>query len=243
MSESMNAKIKKLLNLAERAGTPGEAEAASRMAERLMLKWGIDEAVIRSMDDGAKPETIVVKYTSTFPTTLIKPRMGIAYSVVLGMGNMKAWISGSTMAVMGFESDVDRALMFIPSIIIQGDHAMAHWWKSYEYRTTLTAAESKRAKRAFLSSFGSEVKRRLVSMRAEEVEVSEANTTVSTALVLRDRAKAVEDQFNERFADGMRKGRSLKGSAHGGAAGREAGARANLGGKAVGGSPRGVLGG
>lgn len=241
MSDSMNEKIKKLLRLAERAGTPAEAETASRMAERLMLKWGIEEAMLGDLAE--KQEAIVTKHTQKFPKTFEKPRGSIANSVILGFGNMKAWWAwDNTMVVMGFESDVDRALLFIPSILVQADHALANWWKDYPLRSSLTAAEAKRAKRNFLFAFGSEVRRRLTEMRAEEVAVSDETAIKSTALVLLDRGKLVDAEYDAKHAAGMRRPKSLKGSLHGGAAGREAGARANLGGGTLGTGIRGSLG-
>lgn len=241
MSESMNEKIRKLLRLAERAATPGEAEAATRAAERLMTKWGIEQAMLG--DTAEKQEAIVTKYTAPFPKAFIKPRGAIANGVVIGMGNMKAWLSGfdNSMGVMGFESDVDRALAYIPSILLQADHALNHWWRSYDYRTILSAAEAKRAKRNFLFAFGSEVRRRLEEMRREEVVVSDETATKSTALVLADRGALVEQEFQATMAAGMRQGRAVKGSRHGLSEGRAAGARARLGGDALGGSSRGEL--
>jgi hypothetical protein len=240
MSESMNAKIQKLLRLAERAGTPAEAENASRAAERLMLKWGIEEAMLRStMGGDEKPEAIVTKYTTPYAKAFIKPRHHIAASVVKGMGNMRVWISGTSIVIMGFESDVDRALTLIPSLTIQADHAVAAWWRSYEMRSALSAAEAKRAKRNFLFAFGNEVKRRLTEMRDEEVAATTNST--STALVLRDRDALVQEEY-QAIANRLRAGRSVKGSLHGSAAGREAGSRATLGGASLGSGARGALG-
>lgn len=244
MSESMNEKIKKLLRLAERAGTEHEAESARLAAMRLMTKWGIEEAMLGDLAE--KQEAIVTKFTAPFPMTLIKPRTAIAGNVVRGMGNMRIWISGQLVAVMGFESDVDRALAFIPSILIQADNECARWWKSYPGRSGMSAAEAKKAKRTFLFAFGAVVQTRLIEMRNEEIVESDKSSTKSTALVLLDRDKLVEQEFQDKIAGRLKKARPLKGSVHGAAAsasGREAGQRARLGGQALGGSSRGVLGG
>lgn len=240
MSESMNEKIKKLLRLAERAGTEHEAETARLAAMRLMTKWGIEAAMLGDLEE--KQEQIVTRFTAPFPKAFIKPRTSIAGCVVKGMGNMQIWISGNLVAVMGFESDVDRALTFIPSVLIQADHEVSRWWKSYELREHLTAAEAKRAKRSFLFAFGNEVQRRLAEMRREEVAASEQETGKSTALVLRDRGAMVAEKFTAEVAGNLRSARSVKGSFHGGAAGREAGARARLGGQSLGTGVKGSLG-
>lgn len=241
MSESMNEKIKKLLRLAERAGTPAEAESARAMAMRLMTKWGIEQAMLGDLEE--KPEAIVTKFTAPFPKAYIKPRTSVAASVVRGMGNMKVYISGPLVAVMGFESDVDRALMFIPSILTQADHECGMWWKTYPLAKSMSAAEAKRAKRNFLFAFAIEVQRRLTEMRQEEVAAAKDDGPKTTALVLRDRGALVEEEFNRTVAGNLRNARSVKGSAHGSAEGRAAGQRARLGGDALGGGSRGVLGG
>lgn len=241
MKESMNEKIAKLLRLAERAGTPAEAEAASRAAERLMTKWGIDEAMLRSnLGENSKPESIVTKGTAPFPKLFVKPRTHLACAVVHGMGNMKPylnpqWDGTVIVKVVGWESDVDRALQFIPSIVLQADHAMAHWWKSEPYHKVLTAAQAKNAKRQFLFGFAAVVKQRLEEMRQEEVDKQPGS-----ALVLYDRGKLVDEEYNKLS---LKKGRGVRaGSVLGGAEGRAAGARANLGGPSIGGS-RKALGG
>lgn len=238
MSESMNEKIKKLLRLAERAGTAEEGEAARAAAMRLMTKWGIEEAMLGDLAE--KQEQIVTKFTAPFPATFIKPRTAIAGNVVRGMGNMRIWISGNLVAIMGFESDVDRALIMIPSILIQADNDVRRWWKEYPLRPGMSAGETKRAKRNFLFAFGTEVQRRLIEMRTEEVAAT--SNAAGTALVLRDRDALVEEQFNDQIAGRLKKPRQLKGSSHGFAAGAEAGRRARLGGDALGSGSQGALG-
>jgi hypothetical protein len=240
MSESMNQKIKKLLTLAERAGTKEEGEAARAAAMRLMTKWGIEEAMLGDISD--KREEIVVKFTAPYPKLFIKARQAVTGCIIRGMGSMRIWVSGNTVAVMGYESDVDRALMFIPSILVQADHELARWWKSYEFRQQLSGGEALRARRNFLFAFGREVETRLTAMRKEEIKESDKVQSKSTALVLRDRDAEVGDAFDERMGGKLRKSRGLKGSAHGTAAGQAAGRRARLGGDSIGGGPRGVIG-
>lgn len=245
MAESMNQKIEKLLRLAERAGTPEEAETASRMAERLMTKWGIEEAVLRAnMGEDAKPEQIVTKYGPLLSHILLKARVSVMSAVFKGMGNMKVWRTSANgkqgmVVVMGFESDVDRAMTLANSLLLQADHACAHWSKHDPLYKALSSSQKLYARRQFLFGFANEVERRLTEMRTEETDAT--SDSKSTALVLRDRGKEVDDYFDSHGPQ-LRAGRSLKGGLTGGAAGRAAGARANLGGSALGGSARGVLG-
>lgn len=256
MSESLNQKIAKLLRLAERAGTPEEAESASRMAEKLMLKWGIEEATIRANMGDAKPEEIVIKRIP-FPHLFVKARTGVAHSIVRGMGNLKSWnyigavidgkadAKGYTIAIMGFESDVDRAITLINSLVLQADHSLAQWWKEYRRGPGkgMKASEQFRAKRQFLMSFGHAVQMRLSEMRAEVVqeEMAKAQGSTSTEVALLDRGAAVEKEYQDKYASGMKAGRGVKGSWAGSAEGRAAGQRANLGQRGLGG-PRGAIG-
>lgn len=244
MADSMNEKIQKLLRLAERAGTPEEAETASRMAERLMTKWGIEEAVLRAgMGENAKPEAIVTKYGPMLSHILVKARISIMAGVVKGMGNMHTYQVNNgkrgMLAVVGYESDVDRALVLAQSLLLQADHAVHHWSRHDETYKMLTGSQRLYAKRQFLFGFASEVERRLTEMRTEETAATE--DVKSTALVLRDRGKEVADWFDNNGPT-LRAGRRLRGGLTGGAAGREAGSRATLGGSALGGGARGVLG-
>lgn len=244
MSESMNQKIQKLLRLAERAGTPEEAETASKMAERLMTKWGIEEAVLRaSMGEDAKPEAIVTKYGPLLSHILVKARVAVMSGVVKGMGNMKVWRTTvgkqGMVVIMGYESDVDRALVLAESLLLQADHACAYWAKHDPVALMLKGNQLLYAKRQFLFGFANEVQRRLTEMRTEETAAT--TDSKSTALVLRDRGKEVDDYFDSHGPQ-LRTGRSLKGGLTGGEAGREAGRRATLGGTALGGSARGVIG-
>lgn len=244
MSDSLEQKIAKLLAKAERTDNAHEAEAFSRAAERLMLKWSIDEAVIRSrMGADQKPESIVTKNVGPFPKLFVKARTGVAACVVNGMGNMKVYLTTHsdgqvTVRIMGFESDVDRAIILVNSIVLQADSAMRSWWKDYPMRKAMKSSDALKARRQFLFSFGLAVQARLKEMRAEEVQVS-AKKEPGTELVLMDRGQQVDAEFNKLR---LRRGRGVKGSAYGAAEGHAAGQRANLGARGLGGS-RGAIGG
>lgn len=245
-AQSMEERIKKLLRLAEHPNTPGpEAELAAKQAERLMLRWGIERAKLEATLDDNQRESIVTKMTDPFPKQFIRARMSLANCVVLGMGNLKMWRSETRCYVMGFESDVDRALWLISSLLIQNDLALESWWANYPDSRYMTGQQKMLARRQFIFGFANTVRDRLEMMRDEEINDEDRDSgTPGTALVLRDRGALVDQAYDDKFAGSkMTKGRSLKGSAHGGAAGRAAGARANLGQSSLGGGPRRVLGG
>lgn len=218
---SLEKKIANLLNLAENAGTPGEAEAASRAAERLMLKWGIEEAVIRSrMGKDAAPEKIITGQV-VFPELFHKARMIVLGAVVMGMGGMKVYRQGLTYCIMGFESDVNRAVQLGTSILLQADNAQAYWWRHYEQKRYMKSSDQFKARRQFLFSFATVVQQRLTEMRVEEVTKQGTGTDV----VLFDRSKLVNEEYDKLA---LKKARRLRGSYAGSAEGQEAGHRANL---------------
>lgn len=132
-----------------------------------------------------------------------------------------------TFWVVGFESDVVRLGMLLPSLKAQSVMAMATWWRQEGSDAMRYYTDTARynARRDFLHSFYRAVAARL---RTETKRV--VDTTPGSALVLRDKAAELSDHMD---GLGLGKGRSV--SYGGSAAGRAAGERASLGGNAVGG--------
>jgi Protein of unknown function (DUF2786) len=227
--EKMKDKIAKLLAKAEGTDNPHEAETFSNAATKMMLRLGIEEAEVRAAMTGAKPvEKVITKTTAEFPALFIKARLGIAAEVANSLGNMRCYImGGKKLAIVGFESDVDRAMMLIASILIQADHAQATWWRTYP-KAGMKQSEAFRARRQFLFSFRSAVGIRIREFYQEAV----AEAAPGTALVLRDKQAAVDEEFSKLA---LRAGRRLKGSWAGAEEGRAAGSRANVGGRGLGG--------
>jgi len=143
----MTAKIAKLLALAE-SSNPHEAELAQAQAERLMVKWGIDEAVVRALDKskGRKKVEVVEKRVHFFgiyahASQLMGSGMGHVYGsvrVLVGQGYAKDPAKNDKPSkaymiyVIGHEDEVDRFITLIRSLEVQATNAVNAWWKGRE---------------------------------------------------------------------------------------------------------------
>lgn len=244
-TDTYTAKIAALLAKAE-STTPEEAEALTAKAEELMIKYGIDQAMIDARRiAGAKPEEIVtekIHFTGIFAQAFVM----MGHSAATGLGTIRTlqsknnvqYIDGKrvkseVLYLIGFESDVAQAKLLIASLQMQAIVALNTWWGSNWQHATLTGMEKFKARRQFIISFGYGVHDRLTEMYARVTK--EANDAApGTDLVLVDRKKAVDIYTQDKYHPVASRGRGLDGGITGGAAGRAAGRNANVGGKAVG---------
>lgn len=232
MSEKKIDLIAQLLAKAE-STTPEEAEALTAHAERLMVKYAIDQAVIdaRRAREGKSHEQIIqvpIRFEGVYRNDFLE--MGAA--VVWALGSMRVLQSKrdthTVMYIVGFESDAKQAEVLVRSLQVQAIVALKAWWyvarytPQYEYmRENL----KKHARRQFVRAFGQGAGARITENRATAIE--EAGN--GTDLVLVERGSKVDE-----FVDGMtlRKNRD-KGHRHwdSGAqtAGNVAGRNANTG--------------
>lgn len=234
MTDNIKSKIEKLLRLAE-SSNPHEAQLASQQAEKLMIKWGIEEAELQHRQHKSE-EIVEVRrtYTGQFAISWVS----FAHAVCNGLGGLQNLQSGGgnnrTFYTIGHKSDVDRAEMLLNSLELQAMHAEADWWSTYVRKYGMTSSEKYKTRRAFYISFAMEVKARLKDMRTAATQ--EAGT--GTALVLVDRGKRVEAWVHQNRSVSARRGRGMDHSGAGFgayAAGREAGRNASLGEKGLGG--------
>lgn len=227
------SKIAALLAKAESTDSVHEAKALSEAAERLMIKQNISEAEVRAASgakDAPQPvRTEKIVFTGIYGEAMIQ----LGAAVVRGLGSLGVYKSkiGSqhTLFVVGRGAQIERAVTLISSLQAQSTSAMTSWWK-IESKTygDLTPMQSFKARRQFLYSFGQEVGPRLSRMRTEETVAA----TTGTALVL---VQDDQDVKNHMANLGLRRSSSrTQGSFLGGAAGREAGSRASLGGSPIG---------
>jgi hypothetical protein len=247
-TESIQSKIAGLLAKAESTNFPAEAEALSRKAEQLMVKWGIDEAMLASKRAKSTQAEKIVTEKMEFGSIYSMGLIAFSSSVARGLGlqtlQSKHHSSRHTryLHIIGHEGDVARAQMLITSLHLQMTTALRVWWSTYELKANMMPAQQVNAKRQFMASFGSAVEQRLVQRRREQEQETQAETTSgpSVALVLRDR-KAEVDEFMAARYQNLGRARGMQGSGHGRAEGRAAGQRANLGGTAVRGAGKGAL--
>ena len=231
MSEKYAEKIAALLAKAESTDNTAEAETFTKAAERLMLKWGIDDAKLEAARKGKDVNATadkIVQTTHMFTGIYHYGLFAIGSAVGNGLGNIKVMISkgrsSSTIFFVGFESDIARALQLTHSLVVQAEAAMRAWWKTSEERTWLRGMEAFKARRQFFLSFAAAVGERLREARCEEV----AEAGSGTDLVLVDRGRRVQDYVRENYSLGRARGSIQQGSAGAESAGFAAGQRASF---------------
>lgn len=231
MSEKYAEKIAALLAKAEGTDNTAEAEAFTAAAERLMLKWGIDDAKLEAARKGKDANAAadkIVQVTHTFTGIYHYGLFAIGNAVGNGLGNIKVMISkgrsSSTIFFVGFESDIARALQLTHSLVVQAETAMRTWWKTSEERAWLRGMEAFKARRQFFLSFAAAVGNRLRTAR--EAEIKEAGTGAD--LVLVDRGQRVTDYVRQNYSLGRARG-SIQGGSYGAStAGYAAGQKASF---------------
>lgn len=233
----MNAKkitlVQQLLAKAE-STTPEEAEALTEAAERLMIKHGIDQAMIDARRASQSEPEKVVKDQVTFTGVHRIGLLTMGHVVVSAFGTMRTVRTrrGTTesLVIVGFESDVAQAKMLVESLHLQAFSAMSTWWRTFEEKVYLTDQQKTMAKRQFLVSFGSGA-----ASRIQKATVEAVAETTGSALALRDRKAQVDEEIAEMYPK-MSKARAMRGSCYGRSEGYAAGRSANTGGRSVSGS-------
>lgn len=237
MSDKKIDLIAQLLAKAE-STTPEEAEALTAAAEKLMVKYAIDMAVIeeRRAKKGEASEKVVTRFIH-FKGAYRGELLHLAQCVANGLGTLRFLQNTSgnkgkvfTGYLIGFESDVDQAEILINSLQLQAAVAVRAWWKSNSSSYSIESAyNQEKARRSFVYGFGTGVGVRLIGIRLETVEESKAGTELVLANRLVKVNEYVDSQYNPKNA------RSRTATSGGSAAheGREAGKRANIGSKAM----------
>lgn len=236
MSDKKIDLIAQLLAKAE-STTPEEAEALTAAAEKLMIKYAIDQAVIdaRRVKKGEASEKIITR-TVSFTGAYRGEMIHLAESVGSGLGTIRVLRNTTgnrgkvfTAYLIGFESDVQQAEVLINSLQLQAAVAVRAWWKVnqpvYSYET---AYNQEKARRAFVYGFGTGVGTRLVGARLDAAEEFKPGTE----LVLVNRFDKVNEHVSQMSTKSARHRSTAGGAA--GAAGRVAGQNANTGGRSVG---------
>lgn len=234
MSDKKITLIAQLLAKAE-ATTPEEAEALTEHAERLMIKYGIDQAVIneRRATTGNVSEkivTVLVKFTGSYRLE----HTHIGHMAANGLGNIKCLMStfknaSSTLYLIGFESDVAQAQILIASLQVQSAVATRVWWRLNKGMFSMASTyDQEAARRSFVRGFGTGAGVRIRNNRKTLVE--EAGT--GTELVLVSREAKVQSYFDN-IATSRNKRRGGKSDSFAAGQGYAAGQNANTGEKVV----------
>lgn len=253
-SDTRVEKIRKLLEKADARGTTeAEAETFREKAYELMIKWEVDDAAL----DAEKSERLkieeIVRRTVHLPVGMTYSyEFACAMAVVAeGMG-LKAFIGRaftnektgkragrsqlfSTVVLVGFGADADRAELLFDHLIIQLQTALATFGKTLG--SWYTASQKWNQRRSFIMGWGNEVGSRYASLRKV---ATDATSGTGTDLVLVDKAAMVDQWINDNLTLG--KGHSRRYGSSGMAAGMDAGARADIGQNRFGQAARGAVG-
>ena len=239
MTDTMLAKVRKLLAKAEDPGcTPEEAAALNDKAAELIAKYGMDAALLAAADPLRDPVgDRVIAVQSPYALDKAGLLATVAGALRCRSVRRKVWVGDGyayTMHLFGFASDLERTELLYTSLLVQASYGIAgaqvpEWESAAAFR------------RSWLVGFTYAVGQRLV--RAEQRASSDAEsvrTGPSVALVLADRGTKVDRRVDEAYPR-LRPSapRRLQGSGIQG--GYAAGERADLGGARVGrGTPRGL---
>lgn len=213
--------ITKLLAKAE-STTPEEAEALTEHAERLMVKYGIEQAQIddRRAQTGEAHEQIV-EAARSITGVYARDIRDLVAAVAEGLGNVRAlqskrWDGTLVVHLVGFESDVRQATILSKSLEVQAMIAMRAWWsRERRFFTGVSEAGRRRARSGFIRGFGVGAGTRIKSNRRIIVEEASAGTE----LVLASRLERVDASIGKTqaarprsnadalaFNDGVREG-------------------------------------
>ena len=241
MSEKKIDLIAQLLAKAE-STTPEEAEALTEHAERLMVKYAIDQAVIdaRRAKAGQESEKIVevrLDFTGAYRGELVH----MTHMVSSGLGSLRNMqYTGGTGKVfsayiIGFESDVEQAKTLVMSLQVQAAVAVRAWWREHkgEY-AGLNSYEQEKARRTFVYGFGTGAGSRIRESRQQVVnEATAARGGAGTELVLVNRRAKVNEHMDAK--KNLKNARSRNAATGGSASGQgyAAGQKANTGEKKV----------
>lgn len=226
-------RIAKLLAKAEKT-TPEEAEALTEHAERLMLKYGIEQAVINAKRAGKnhtsdeKMMRVIIPYTGVYRMAVLIAMANIvdAFSTVKTVHGPDEKID--YLWLVGYESDVQQMKVLITSLQLQLVSALSAWWRTFD-STGFTAMQKFKARRQFIMSFGQGAAYRIRTARQAIITETESGEP-GTALVLRDRKKIVDDWAEAQFNLTAGKNVRMKGGSHAAReAGYQAGKSANTG--------------
>ena len=186
--------------LAKAASTKHEAErdTFTEAAERLMVKWGVSDAMLADADQRDKArraapiETRRYHVPGTSGALLAEL---VAHRAAAGVGSVRCLYAHGQPVwwATGYPDDLARVELYVPHIVTQARAA----WKRYlrdSYGAAWVDGGYASARVAFLSSFGWAVYGRLSEMFA-----TEAQATDGAALVLANRESQVDAHLSAKF--------------------------------------------
>jgi hypothetical protein len=248
-------KIQKLLAKAE-STTPQEAELLFAKAQELMAKYAIDEAMLASARKGETADNPYVE--EEFPVVGIY-RFALSQVVFIALksaglhvfqygGKNPRTVAGrlykETVVLVGcgLKSDVDRVRVLATSLMLQALRAENAWWEVKQHDFAfLDKKEQHYQRRQFLFSFAAGVQEKINAANIRARRSAEEEHGSGVALVLRDKALAVQEEFEQRHPDlKQSKSRTKAGGWDAHNSGKAAGRNADVGHSGVGGGRKAI---
>lgn len=241
-------RVLKLLAKAETT-TPAEADLLVQKAAELMARDEISEAMLARAKGLEVDEVTTLKLQFKGVTAYAQRELffsvGRAHGFKLIQSGQRDHLGGTWV---GFRRDLHAAEVLLTSLLIQQATATKAWQAEHPASEFYSRFDRDVARRSFMTAFAGEVGRRLSQARRKTAETVQAERraaaaakhpdrdvdqdgTPSVALVLREKTERVNEWYDEKYGH-LRRARTsyLSGSGAASRAGREAGARANLGG-------------
>ncbi|MGJ0390229.1 DUF2786 domain-containing protein [Microbacterium sp. CGR1] len=198
MTEAKLDLIAKLLAKAE-STTPEEAEALTEHAERLIMKYGIEQAQIDERRGRlGQPQEQIVTERMLFRGVYAKDLREIGIGVAMAFETVRPLVGEfppvSALYLVGHESDVRQAQTLTASLEVQAMVAMRDWWLTHrDLYARHREGERRRARSGFLRGFAVGVMNRIAESRRVVVHES----TAGTDLVLVSRRRRVDAAVDE----------------------------------------------
>lgn len=217
-------KINALLAKAASTEHDAERDTFTEAAERLMVKWGIDDVMLSRAEQQARESAKVPIEQRAYRVEGTNGKLLaelVAATVAMGIGPVRALIDRSSNRwwCVGYTDDLARVELYVPQLVEQARDA----WSRYLARTSFwSGTDRERAKRTFLATFGATVAARLEAM------FREAATTTGLELALTRRTEHVQTELARL---NPRLGRARRRTYYGpdvAAAGRAAGQQASI---------------
>lgn len=226
--------IAKLLAKAE-STTPEEAEALTEHAERLMVKYGIEQARLdESRERLGQQHEPITKERMLFTGVYARDVREMGAGVAAALGTVRPLYgapsdSEAALYFVGFSSDVTQAQRLTASLQVQAMVAMRAWWiTERHYYRAHPESTRRRARSGFIRGFGVGAAERIRESRRAIVETAGPGTE----LVLQSRQDRVDAAVD---AMATRRARPREGADAGSfLVGRRTGREARTGEKPVG---------
>jgi hypothetical protein len=235
MDEGKLARVRKLLAKAEGAATEAERDAYNGKAAELIAEYGIDEALLSAAEH--RNETVankIMKMDAPYATE--KAYLLFRISAPMGVKGVQLGSGKSTrMHLFGVQSDLERTELLFTSLLLQA----ARWVQKVKPANPWTydnpyGEDVAAYRRSWMRGFADEVGGRI--REAEDRKRGESESGGSgVELVLFDRGKLVNQAMRDAYPRlGTIRGPQVRRGAY--AAGRQAGATADIGGTRIGGN-------